>query len=546
MNLIRKFILFLFITSIIPIFTLWFFLLKETNDKLDERFSNLANTATMLVAEHLQNDLEKLELANNQAVLLTISDKYKQFTKNDESESLADALNKLQESRNLGIVALIDSKLDIVASTDTFEDASKDSLNQLIKASLNGSKVKSIEKLKINLDSSETLMYLSVAPLFRNKGKQEIIGALLIGQSIEENNSFDKITKILLNTKIEVSTEKSKATRFLPLKSYLGNTVGFLSIHISRVSEENLKLRNTILMIICLILIIVTITVFALRFNQNFVKPMNQIADACNKLSRGDLNATIDTSQVKGEVRNTVLSFNKMAKQLLDDEKMRSNFISTLSHDLQTPLIAQRRAIDLIQEFQANIDNEFLKLLKGLSLNNEHLLNMVRLLLENYKYDPSKIIIEKKACKIFKLVDEAQSSLKPLIDAKQVKFINKIPKDCELEVDSRQFRRVITNLVGNAIDNIQDNGAIQFSSSETDKEIIIKVSDDGYGIDPEVLPFIFERYFTRSKSKQKIGSGLGLFICKTIVEAHKGKIHVESTLDSGTSFYIHLSKGTQI
>ena len=102
------------------------------------------------------------------------------------------------------------------------------------------------------------------------------------------------------------------------------------------------------------------------------------------------------------------------------------------------------------------------------------------------------------------------------------------------------MKRVFTNLIANAIQNISKGSKIKVIAEKTENDIEIKIIDNGPGIPPEMIPHVFERYYSGHTLQKKIGSGLGLYICRTIVELHQGTITVESKNGNGTIFTIKM------
>lgn len=556
------------------------FLFNEINNKLNERFVSLLSTAHMLVTERYKYDLEKLQLINNQIVLLSIGEEFEHYLQNGQHTHLESLLNKFQKSRNLDIVALINSSNKALASTDTFENASKDSLNKLVDIALEGEPISSIERLKYKGEKKSTLMYIAVSPIYSEFNSKKVLGVLLVAQTLKANNSFDKLSRSLpilkvaildqapslsnglpnalkqklakdLKAQNEIQYDKkfdgvNYKSNLIPLLNYSQNVVGYLEVSISREAEKELENQNSIYLLICLIVAVFGIIFAGYWFNRNFVEPMTQIANSCDKLVLGDLNAQISAPKDKSEMKQTVNNFNRMVKQLQEKEQMRGNFISSLTHDLRTPLLAQKRVFDLIEEFEDQVSPDFLKLIKGLNSNNQHLLNMVNLLVETYKYDSEGIVLEKEAINLKTLVSESIETIEPLIQSKNILVLNQIDEDFPLvELDASQFKRIVINLVSNAVENIphvademKPEKRIEISALQLDKTVEMKITDNGYGIPLDILPHIFDKFFSRNKTKQKVGSGLGLFICKLLVEAHGGSIRVESETNQGTTFII--------
>ncbi len=555
MNLIGKFIIFFLLTSFFPSLILGFFLYSEISQNLNERFANLLNSAHMLVYQHYVNDLKNIQLINNQAASLLISEAFQNYLNTKKPERLEEVLNKLQKTRNLNIVALLDSNKKVIASTDTFEITNKTDLNRLIDLSLSGENIYSTENLKLG-DSKEndTLMYIAVSPLYADEKRQNLLGILLIGQSVKDSSSFNEIGYEFTGLSIELlndnKTKNLKKKRLAqgdikPLFNYFNEPVGYLQIHLSRELEENFQTKNTWVLIIYLFLISLALLIMAYWFNNRFIVPIGLVANACDDLSQNNLDVEINTPHSSSfEIKRIINSFNHMVGQLKEDEKMRANFISTLSHDLKTPLLAQARVFDLLKDFQTSSQNQFIKLIKALIANNTHLLQMVNLILDTYRYQEGQMQIQYQEINLFKLIENCLLKLNPLAEAKQISIKNTINQKSmpKLSGDEAQLERVFINIIGNAIENIQNNGQIELKATilKDTESLEIIISDNGPGMEEEVQKHLFERYYTHSRTKGKIGFGLGLYICDTIIKSHKGKITVQSELGKGTLFIIHL------
>jgi PAS domain S-box-containing protein len=230
-------------------------------------------------------------------------------------------------------------------------------------------------------------------------------------------------------------------------------------------------------------------------------------------------------------------------QSLKENERLRSTFISALTHDLRTPLIAQRRLIELLQDLCEMIDGKAAFLVKGLLQNNENLLDMVNKLLETYQYAEGKIMVTFEPFSLHKMVEDCYDSLREMASSKQIQLLNEVPEDFpEIFADPSLIQRVFINLLGNAVENISAGCEVRITARQGEQMFAIDVADNGKGIDPELLPNIFDRYFTRSRMRQRIGSGLGLFICKMIADLHGGTISVTSELGKGAVFTIHLPR----
>ena len=228
-------------------------------------------------------------------------------------------------------------------------------------------------------------------------------------------------------------------------------------------------------------------------------------------------------------------------EKLQESEQSREIFVSALTHDLRTPLIAEQRVLDLLLAQKANIPIHLENIAERLINNNAGLLNLVNKLLEAHQYEAGKISIIRSETDLYRLMQNCIEQLIPLSEVKNLKISNFIPKDFDkVPLDGFQIERLMMNLLGNAIQALQEDGEIYINASQQTHNLIITVQDNGPGIAPENLPFLFERYFTAKQYQKKIGTGLGLSICQMIAKLHGGLITVENNPEKGCCFQIKL------
>ncbi len=228
--------------------------------------------------------------------------------------------------------------------------------------------------------------------------------------------------------------------------------------------------------------------------------------------------------------------------QLQESERMRETFVSALTHDLRTPLVAERRALELMDAQRDKLPDKLAPLTQHLIRNNEDLLALVNKLLETYQYESGRVRLLMEPIALVDLIQASVDKLHPLAQSKDIVVsVEVAPTLPAVPGDWHQLQRVLVNLMGNALENVQAGGWVRVSAAlDGETAMRLEVADNGPGISPEVLPHLFDRYFLVQQAKKKIGSGLGLSICKMIVELHGGRITVESTVGQGTRFYITL------
>jgi two-component system, sensor histidine kinase and response regulator len=224
------------------------------------------------------------------------------------------------------------------------------------------------------------------------------------------------------------------------------------------------------------------------------------------------------------------------------------NFVSCLTHDLRTPLVAANRMLSLIhQGVFGNASEETKGAIDTIINSNQNLLLMLNTLLEVHCYEVGQKILSFINFNLLELLEEVTAELMPLAEEKKLQLRLHCCSDVrDIEGDRLELRRVFTNLISNAI-KFTDVGSIEirFSntvktdlSGQTSQWITIEVEDTGIGIPPENTATIFERF--RQGNNKRSGHGLGLHLCSQIVQAHQGTIEVASQLSQGTVFTLSL------
>lgn len=216
-------------------------------------------------------------------------------------------------------------------------------------------------------------------------------------------------------------------------------------------------------------------------------------------------------------------------------EETKNNFVISLTHDLKAPLLAEQKALEAIISNNGDGDLEHLK---EIYQTNVDLVNMINNLLSIYHYENFEYSLFLEKTDIKKLLSDSISMWKYLCEEKKCKFSIDSPRELpDVFVDRREIKRVFANLISNAIKHSKDDVKIVVGIEPKEGELEISIKDTGQGIAPEDLKNIFVRYYSK---KREVGNGLGLFIVKQIIEAHHGRIWVESTLGKGTTFYFTL------
>jgi len=266
----------------------------------------------------------------------------------------------------------------------------------------------------------------------------------------------------------------------------------------------------------------------------------NTIIDAMRRLSRGDFNVTLNIKmKMDNPFGQLVRSFNEMAAELGAMEKLRQEFISNVSHEIQSPLTSiggfaralrnERLSAEERSHYLDIIETECMRLSKL----SDNLLKLTSLESDHHPFEPRRYRLDKQ--------------LQTVILASEPQWLEKsIDMDVSLEeveivADYDLLNQVWSNLIHNSIKFTPPGGTIGVRLEHADKgEAAVRISDTGIGIGEEDLPRIFERFYKADKSRNRAigGSGLGLAIVKKIVDMHRGSIEVQSKPGEGTAFTV--------
>jgi len=270
-------------------------------------------------------------------------------------------------------------------------------------------------------------------------------------------------------------------------------------------------------------------------------KPLKQMSEASRAMAKGDFSKRIPVT-TDDEIGELAVSFNVMTNSLSQLEGMRKSFVANVSHELKTPMTTIGGFIDGIldgtiepnkQSYYLNIVSEEVKRLSRLV---ESMLSMSRLETGEFSLKPELFDLRELLFSIV-ISQEQRIENKKL----QIKGLDCL-MDLSVNADKDLIHQVVYNLVDNAIKFTDEEGYVNFSLNKDGKSAVLTITNSGSGIPEKDLPFIFERFYKVDKSRSlgKNSTGLGLYIAKTIITAHKGVISVSSKENEFTAFKITL------
>jgi signal transduction histidine kinase len=313
----------------------------------------------------------------------------------------------------------------------------------------------------------------------------------------------------------------------------------FISSSINSLYENVNSLIYKIKVLLIVVSLLIMVGLYLLTYL--FLKPINKFYPAIENIKKGDLGQKVDI-RTSDEFSLLGDAFNSMTVRLNEVDEQREAFVANVSHELKTPLAS----IKLLTEnllLQDNIEKKvYREFLKDINDEIDRLNNIVTELLSLVDLDKNKLKLDLQITYLNYILEKIIEQLNPLAKEKNIKLIFEERDRIQIKIDKNKIKQAVINIVHNAI-KYSDEGSVVKIALYTDKNYAtIKISDNGYGIPKESLPYIFDRFYRvdKARSRKTGGTGLGLSISKQIINMHHGTINVKSRVGRGTTFYVKI------
>jgi two-component system OmpR family sensor kinase len=271
--------------------------------------------------------------------------------------------------------------------------------------------------------------------------------------------------------------------------------------------------------------------------------PVRAMADQARHITDKNLNTRLDIGAAHQELQVLTDSFNELLSRLDQSFETMRRFVADASHELRTPLSVIRGEADVALA-QDRSSGEYRESLAIIQDEARRLSRLVEDLLNLARADAGHAKLRVEEFYLNDLLDECCRSLEAAAGARQINLECRCPGDVAFRGDQELLRRLVLNLLDNAIRYTPAGGKILVSLEAAGSEVRILVSDTGIGIPPEAAPYIFGRFYRgdQARSRQNGGFGLGLSIVKWIAESHKGTVNVTSEPGKGSTFTVQLHR----
>lgn len=313
-----------------------------------------------------------------------------------------------------------------------------------------------------------------------------------------------------------------------------------ISTMVSTLYEDQVYFQIINKLFIALALFAIFLLIASYYISRNIINPFYDLAEGIslkNKLS------IINLLKRKDEIGDLANQFWNTTENLLDQQEQKEKINSLITHDLKTPLVAIIRTLETIRDRDNLGKDQRLFFINLMIKHCSQSLDLINNLLKVQKYELGKMNIFMSEEDINGIIIEAVDGLSVIAENKNILMVMKLDsKIKKLMIDRTEITRVITNLVSNAIKYTDENGKVTIISLLNKDNVEIRIVDTGRGISIYEQKKLFNFYKSSNdtnlqKDDPNISTGLGLYLCKQIVEAHGGEIGLESSKNKGSTFY---------
>ncbi len=269
-------------------------------------------------------------------------------------------------------------------------------------------------------------------------------------------------------------------------------------------------------------------------------RPVKKILDVTDRITHGDFSARIAPMHI-GEYNKVVYDLNRMAKELSNNETLKTDFISNVSHELKTPLAVLQNYGVLLEQPDLS-EEKRIEYAKSITRVTKYLSELITNILKLNKLENQNIYPVLKRCNLSEMLCECLVDFENEWESKNIEIENDIAEDVFINTDAELLMIVWSNLISNAIKFTPQGGKIEVSLKSEGMYVEVTVSDNGCGMNERTIKRIFDKFYQADSSHATKGNGLGLALVKRVIDLLNGEISVESAPNVGSAFTVRLRK----
>lgn len=347
---------------------------------------------------------------------------------------------------------------------------------------------------------------------------------------------FDNERTLIRTFGKTVSSAFSSKDDMIPIKDQ-EKTVGYIDIQYDNSNamslEEHFQIAHTNAMQWTMLALLLLVCIASIFIAKRIAKPIVNMSEAAQQVSKGDLSIRVALPKGKDELTVLVQAFNNLVQNLQRQEELRKRLTSDIAHELRTPLNT------LLAQTEGMLDGIWEASPDHLEATRSEVLRLIRIvsdLDQVIQAEAGALKFSKEVTNLSQVVEGIVDSMTAAFQLHGIHLTSQLNTDGWILGDKQRMAQVVSNLITNSLKHSSQGGEVIVSVEKKGSCVEVKVKDNGAGISPEDLPFVFERFYRgdRSRSREKGGTGLGLTIVKGIVEAHQGNITIESGVGKGT------------
>jgi heavy metal sensor kinase len=271
--------------------------------------------------------------------------------------------------------------------------------------------------------------------------------------------------------------------------------------------------------------------------------PVKKVIESVKSISANSLSNRIRTDNIPSEIKELVTTFNHLLNNLEDSFNKITSFTHDASHELKTPLTVIRGEVEVALKHERSVE-EYKDILKDILQESISIEEIINQLLFLAKKDTTEMKSNFLELYLDELVTDTALRMKKIAKDKNITIVIKKIIPSTIYANETLLKIAINNIIKNAITYSNNDTVIEISMDETSQEYLLEIKDNGYGINDEDLPFIFDRFYRadKARSRKNAGFGLGLSIVKMILDIHNYKLELKSIKDVGTTITIKIPK----